>query len=153
MNIFKYFINAIKYIITNSMSKCSFFILIIAIAIAIIPVYIKFDYIKKLFGEKEIDPNIEDKKKYILSNTNKTMEYEFREKYLNLKNELNNYLNNNTYLQYERIANQKIKELEKEKILFEKFENNIDKLYEKEFKESELKNLTDLIDRYILSEN
>ena len=135
------------------MSKCSFFILIIAIAIAIIPVYIKFDYIKKLFGEKEIDPNIEDKKKYILSNTNKTMENEFREKYINLKNELNNYLNNNTYLQYERIANQKIKELEKEKILFENFENNIDKLYEKEFKEGELKNLTDLIDRYILSEN
>ena len=100
-----------------------------------------------------IDPNSEDKKKYIMNETNKTMENEFKEKYINLRNDLNNYLNNNSYLIYERIANQKIKELEKEKILFEDFEYNIEKMQEIEFKESELKNLTDLIDRYILSDN
>ena len=109
--------------------------------------------IKNLIGEKQTDENFEDKKKYILSNVNKTMEKEFKEKYINLKKDLNNYLENNTYLKYERIANQKIKELENEKILFEDFENNIEKMNEKEFNETELKNLTDLIDRYILSEN
>ena len=135
------------------MSKCSFFILLLSIAISIIPLYLKFDTIKALIGEKQIDENIEDKKKYILSDSNKTMENEFKEKYISLKNELNNYLNNNTYLKYERIAIQKIKELESEKIIYENFENNIEKMHEKEFEESELKNLTDLIDRYILSEN
>ena len=135
------------------MSKCSFFILLLSIGISLIPLYLKFDSIKNLIGEKQIDENIEDKKKYILSNVNKTMEKEFKEKYINFKNDLNTYLNNNTYLKYERIANQKIKELENEKLLFEEFENNIEKLHEKEFKENELKNLTDLIDRYILSEN
>ena len=135
------------------MSKCSFFILLLSIGISLIPLYLKFDSIKNLIGEKQIDENIEDKKKYILSNVNKTMEKEFKEKYINLKNDLNSYLNNNTYLKYERIANQKIKELENEKLLFEEFENNIEKMHEKEFKENELKNLTDLIDRYILSEN
>ena len=135
------------------MSKFSFFILLLAIIIAIIPLYIKFDYIKTIIGEKKVDPNIEEKKKYILNKVNKTLENEFGEKYLNLKNNLKNYLNNNTYLQYERIAIQKIKELEKEKILFDQFENNIDDMQKKEFQESELKNLTDLIDRYILSEN
>ena len=135
------------------MSKFSFFILLLAIIIAIIPLYIKFDYIKTIIGEKKVDPNIEEKKKYILNKVNKTLENEFEEKYLNLKNNLMNYLNNNTYLQYERIAIQKIKELEKEKILFDQFENNIDNMQKKEFQESELKNLTDLIDRYILSEN
>ena len=135
------------------MSKCSFFILLLSIGISLIPLYLKFDSIKNLIGEKQIDENIEDKKKYILSNVNKTMEKEFKEKYINLKNDLNTFLNNNTYLKYERIANQKIKELENEKILFEDFENNIEKMNEKEFNETELKNLTDLIDRYILSEN
>ena len=135
------------------MSKCSFFILLLSIGISLIPLYLKFDSIKNLIGEKQIDENIEDKKKYILSNVNKTMEKEFKEKYINLKNDLNTFLNNNTYLKYERIANQKIKELENEKLLFEEFENNIEKMHEKEFKENELKNLTDLIDRYILSEN
>ena len=135
------------------MSKCSYFILLLSIAISIIPLYLKFDTIKALIGEKQIDENIEDKKKYILSDSNKTMENEFKEKYINLKNELNNYLNNNTYLKYERIAIQKIKELESEKIIYENFENNIEKMHEKEFEESELKNLTDLIDRYILSDN
>ena len=135
------------------MSKCSFFILLLSIGISLIPLYLKFDSIKNLIGEKQIDENIEDKKKYILSNVNKTMEKEFKEKYINLKKDLNNYLENNTYLKYERIANQKIKELENEKLLFEDFENNIEKMHEKEFKENELKNLTDLIDRYILSEN
>ena len=135
------------------MSKCSFFILLLSIAISIIPLYLKFDNIKALIGGKMIDPNSEDKKKYIMNKTNKTMENEFKEKYINLRNDLNNYLNNNSYLIYERIANQKIKELEKEKILFEDFEYNIEKMQEIEFKESELKNLTDLIDRYILSDN
>ena len=135
------------------MSKCSFFILLLSIAISIIPLYLKFDNIKALIGGKMIDPNSEDKKKYIMNETNKTMENEFKEKYINLRNDLNNYLNNNSYLIYERIANQKIKELEKEKILFEDFEYNIKKMQEIEFKESELKNLTDLIDRYILSDN
>ena len=135
------------------MSKCSFFILLLSIAISIIPLYLKFDTIKALIGEKQIDENIEEKKKYILSDINKTMENEFKEKYINLKNDLNTYLNNNTYLKYERIAIQKIKELENEKILYENFENNIEKMHEKKFEENELKNLTDLIDRYILSEN
>ena len=135
------------------MSKCSFFILLLSIAISIIPLYLKFDNIKALIGGKMIDPNSEDKKKYIMNETNKTMENEFKEKYINLRNDLNNYLNNNSYLIYERIANQKIKEIEKEKILFEDFEYNIEKMQEIEFKESELKNLTDLIDRYILSDN
>ena len=135
------------------MSKCSFFILLLSIGISLIPLYLKFDSIKNLIGEKQTDENFEDKKKYILSNVNKTMEKEFKEKYINLKNDLNTFLDNNTYLKYERIANQKIKELENEKILFEDFENNIEKMHEKEFKENELKNLTDLIDRYILSEN
>ena len=135
------------------MSKCSFFILLLSIAISLIPLYLKFDNIKALIGGKMIDPNSEDKKKYIMNETNKTMENEFKEKYINLRNDLNNYLNNNSYLIYERIANQKIKELEKEKILFEDFEYNIEKMQEIEFKESELKNLTDLIDRYILSDN
>ena len=135
------------------MSKCSFFILLLSIGISLIPLYLKFDSIKNLIEGKQTDENFEDKKKYILSNVNKTMEKEFKEKYINLKNELNNYLNNNTYLKYERIAIQKIKELESEKIIYENFENNIEKMHEKEFEESELKNLTDLIDRYILSEN
>ena len=84
---------------------------------------------------------------------NKTLENEFKERYINLKIDLNKYLNDNTYLQYERKTIEKIKELEKEKILFQEFENNIDKMYKKEFEENELKDLTDLIDRYILSEN
>ncbi len=135
------------------MSKFSCFILLIAIIIGIIPFYFNFEFIKKLLGEKEYDENLEDKKKYILNKENKTLEHEFIEKYMNLKKDLMNYLNNNTYLQYERSANQKIKELENEKKLFEEFENNIDNMYKKEFEESEIKDLTDLIDRYILSEN
>ena len=145
--------NSNKKKLLFEMSKCSFFILLLSIAISIIPLYLKFDNIKALIGGKMIDPNSEDKKKYIMNKTNKTMENEFKEKYINLRNDLNNYLNNNSYLIYERIANQKIKELEKEKILFEDFEYNIEKMQEIEFKESELKNLTDLIDRYILSDN
>ena len=135
------------------MSKLSFFILLIAIGIAIIPIYIKFDYFKKLIGDKEIDPNSEDKKRYILTNVNKTMEEEFKNKYINLRNDLIGYLNNNTYLQYERKTMEKIKELEKEKKLFEEFEANIEDMHKKEFEEKELKDLTDLIDRYILTEN
>ena len=126
------------------MSKLSFFILLIAIGIAIIPIYVKFDYFKKLIGDKEIDPNSEDKKRYILTNVNKTMEEEFKNKYINLRNDLIGYLNNNTYLQYERKTMEKIKELEKEKKLFEEFEANMDNLYKNEFKESELKDLTNL---------
>ena len=76
-----------------------------------------------------------------------------KKNYINLKNDLINYLKNNTYLQYERKTIEKIKELEKEKKLFEEFEANMDNLYKNEFKESELKDLTDLIDRYILPEN
>ena len=135
------------------MSKFSCFILLLAIIIGIIPFYFNIEFIKKLLGEKEYDENLEDKKKYILNKENKTLEHEFIEKYMNLKKDLMNYLNNNTYLQYERSANQKIKELENEKKLFEEFENNIDNMYKKEFEESEIKDLTDLIDRYILSEN
>ena len=135
------------------MSKFSCFILLLAIIIGIIPFYFNIEFIKKLLGEKEYDENLEDKKKYILNKENKTLEHEFIEKYMNLKKDLMNYLNNNTYLQYERSANQKIKELENEKKLFEEFENNIDNMYKKEFEERELKDLTDLIDRYILTEN
>ena len=135
------------------MSKLSLFILFLAIIIAIIPFYLRLDFINNLIGEKEIDPDIEDKKKYIKNMVNKTLENEFKERYINLKIDLNKYLNDNTYLQYERKTIEKIKELEKEKILFQEFENNIDKMYKKEFEENELKDLTDLIDRYILSEN
>ena len=135
------------------MSKLSLFILFLAIIIAIIPFYLRLDFINNLMGEKEIDPDIEDKKKYIKNMVNKTLENEFKERYINLKIDLNKYLNDNTYLQYERKTIEKIKELEKEKILFQEFENNIDKMYKKEFEENELKDLTDLIDRYILSEN
>lgn len=81
------------------------------------------------------------------------MEEEFKNKYIDLKNELINYMNNNTYLKYEREAIEKIKDLEKEKILYEDFEMIINEKSQKEFQENELKNLTDLIDRYILSEN
>ena len=70
-----------------------------------------------------------------------------------MKNELINYRNNNTYLKYEREAIEKIKELEIEKKIFEDFEKNINEKNQKDFQEEELKNLTDLIDRYILSEN
>ena len=135
------------------MSKLSLFILFLAIIIAIIPFYLRLDFINNLIGEKEIDPDIEDKKKYIKNMVNKTLENEFKERYINLKIDLNKYLNDNTYLQYERKTIEKIKELEKEKILFQEFENNIDKMYKKEFEENELKDLTDLIDRYSLSEN
>ena len=135
------------------MSKFSFFILIIAIIIAIIPIYKKFDFIKQILLNKEFDENFEEKKKYILTNSNKTLEKEIKDKYINLKNDLINYLNNNTYLQYERKTIEKIKDLEKEKKLFEEFETNMDNMYKNEFKESELKDLTDLIDRYILPEN
>ena len=135
------------------MSKFSFFVLIIAIIIAIIPIYKKFDFIKQILLNKEFDENFEEKKKYILTNSNKTLEKEIKDKYINLKNDLINYLNNNTYLQYERKTIEKIKDLEKEKKLFEEFETNMDNMYKNEFKESELKDLTDLIDRYILPEN
>ena len=135
------------------MSKFSFFVLIIAIIIAIIPIYKKFDFIKQILLNKELVQNFEEKKKYILTNSNKTLEKEIKDKYINLKNDLINYLNNNTYLQYERKTIEKIKELEKEKKLFEEFEGNMDNMYKNEFKESELKDLTDLIDRYILPES
>ena len=135
------------------MSKFSFFVLIIAIIIAIFPIYKKFDFIKQILLNKELDQNFEEKKKYILTNSNKTLEKEVKDKYINLKNDLINYLNNNTYLQYERKTIEKIKELEKEKKLFEEFEGNMDNMYKNEFKESELKDLTDLIDRYILPES
>ena len=85
------------------MSKCSFFILLLSIGISLIPLYLKFDSIKNLIEGKQTDENFEDKKKYILSNVNKTMEKEFKEKYINLKKDLNNYLENNTYLKYESI--------------------------------------------------
>ena len=136
------------------MSKLSFFILIIAIMIAVIPLYYKLDKIKEIIGwDNQKDDNYEDKKKFILNKKNNTLEEEFKNKYIELKNELINYMNNNTYLKYEREAIEKIKELEIEKQLFEDFENNINEINQKEFQENELKNLTDLIDRYILSEN
>ena len=63
------------------------------------------------------------------------------------------YKENNIYLKYERDTIEKINELEKEKKIFEDFEKEIEEKSKIDFKESELKNLTDLIDRYILSEN
>ena len=136
------------------MSKFSIFILFIAIIISIIPLYYyKYDEIIKIIFSNNIDDGSEEKKKFILNMKNATLENEIKDKYINLKNELINYKNNNTYLKYERETNEKIKELEKEKKLFEEFENNIDNMYKKEFEESEIKDLTDLIDRYILSEN
>ncbi len=136
------------------MSKLSFFILVIAIMIAVIPLYYKLDKIKEIIGwDNQKDDNYEDKKKFILNKKNNTLEEEFKNKYIELKNELINYMNNNTYLKYEREAIEKINELEKDKKSFEDFERNINEINQKEFQENELKNLTDLIDRYILSEN
>ena len=136
------------------MSKLSFFILFLSIIIAIIPFYYKFDEIKEIFlGNNKIDNNSEDKKKYILNIKNTTLEEEVRNNYINLKNKLINYKKNNIYLKYERDTIEKIKELEKDKKLFEDFENSISERSQINFKENELKNLTDLIDRYILSEN
>ena len=135
------------------MSKFSFFILFIAIAIAVIPLYFKLDEIKKIIGYNKIDDISKDKKKYILNIKNYTLEKELKTNLINLKNDLINYLNNNTYLKYERDTIEKIKELEKEKKLFEEFENIIKEKNQTEFQENELKNLTDLIDRYILSED
>lgn len=136
------------------MSKFSFFILIAAIIIGMMPLYYKLDKIKEMIGwNNKIDDNYEEKKKYILNKKNYTLEEEFKNKYIELKNELINYMNNNTYLKYEREAIEKIKDLEKEKILYEEFEMIINEKSQKEFQENELKNLTDLIDRYILSEN
>ena len=134
------------------MSKFSFFILFAAIMISAI--YYKLDKVKEIIGwENPKDSNYEDKKRFILDKNNKTLEEEFKNKYIDLKNELINYKNNNTYLKYEREAIEKIKELEIEKIKFENFEKKINENNQKDFQESELKNLTDLIDRYILSEN
>ena len=136
------------------MSKLSFFILVVAIMIAIIPLYYKLDKVKEIIGwDNKMDDNYEDKKKFILSKKNQTLEEEFINKFVDLKNELINYRNNNTYLKYEREAIEKIKQLENDQKLFEDFQNNINEKNQKEFQESELKNLTDLIDRYILSEN
>ena len=135
------------------MSKFSFFILFLSILIAI-PFYYKFEEIKKIiFNDNNIDDNYQYKKKYILDNKNYTLEEEIRNNYIVLKNELIKYKNNNIYLKYERDTIEKINELEKEKKLFEDFEKEIEEKSKIDFKESELKNLTDLIDRYILSEN
>ena len=135
------------------MSKFSIFILFIGILIAILNFTNKLDGIKQFLWNNKLDDNDKDKKKYILYKKNITLENEFRNKYINLKNELINYKNNNTYLKYEREAIEKIKELEKAKKLFEDFETEINEKTKIDFKENELKNLTDLIDRYILSEN
>ena len=136
------------------MSKFSIFILFIAIIIAIIPLYYyKYEEIMKIIFNNNKDINTEDKKRYILNEKNSTLENEIKNKYIELKNEMINYKNNNTYLKYERDAIEKIKELEKERKAFEEFENNVNEEIKIDFKENELKNLTDLIDRYILSEN
>ena len=135
------------------MSKFSIFILFIGIIIAILNFTNKLDGIKKFLWNNKLDDNDKDKKKYILNKRNITLENEFRNKYINLKKELINYKNNNTYLKYEREAIEKIKELEKAKKLFEDFETEINEKTKIDFKENELKNLTALIDRYILSEN
>ena len=134
------------------MSKFSFFILFLSILIAI-PFYYKFDEIKKIIFNDNTDDNYQDKKKYILDKKNNTLEEEIRNNYIVLKNELIKYKENNIYLKYERDTIEKINELEKEKKLFEDFEKEIEEKSKIDFKESELKNLTDLIDRYILSEN
>ena len=135
------------------MSKIAFFILLISIIIAIIPLYYKLEEIKKFILYDRYDNNLKDKQKYILSKKNNTLEKEFINKYIVLKNELINYLNHHTYLKYEREAIEKIKELEKEKAFFEEFEKTINENNKKEFQEKELNNLTELIDRYILSED
>ena len=136
------------------MSKFSFFILFIAIIIAIIPLYYyKYEEIMKIIFNNNKDSNAEDKKRYILNERNSTLENEIKNKYIDLKNEMINFKNSNTYLKYERDTIEKIKELEKERKAFEEFENNVNEEIKIDFKENELKNLTDLIDRYILSEN
>ena len=134
------------------MSKFSFFILFLSILIAI-PFYYKFDEIKKIIFNDNKDDNYLDKKKYILNEKNYTLEKEIRNNYNILKNELIKYKQNNIYLKYERDTIEKINELEKERKLFEDFEKEIVEKSNIDFKENELKNLTDLIDRYILSEN
>ena len=71
------------------MSKLSFFIFFIAIIIAVIPLYYKLDKIKEIIGwDNQKDDNYEDKKKFILNKKNNTLEEEFKNKYIELKNEL-----------------------------------------------------------------
>ena len=97
----------------------------ISIIIAIIPLYYKLEKIKKFILFERYDNNLEDKQKYILNKKNNTLEKEIINKYINLKNELINYLNHHTYLKYEREFIEKIKELEEEKAFFEEFEQTI----------------------------
>ena len=61
------------------MSKFSFFILLISIVIAIIPLYYKLEEIKKFILYDRYDNNLKDKQKYILSKKNNTLEKEFIE--------------------------------------------------------------------------
>ena len=133
------------------MSKYSLIILFIAIVIGI---YYKKNDIKAIISSLYMkDISKEEQKKYILTEKNTTMEDEFIKKYNILKEELINYLNNNTYLAYERQTIDKIKDLEKEKYLFEELENNLTEMQKIKFDEKEIQNLTELIDRYILSDN
>ena len=134
------------------MSKCSCFILLIAIIFGSVPFLKNFDTIKNLLGLDKIK-EVEDKTYLILSKKNATLEKEFEEKYLKLKEEIIKLQNNNTYLKYERKMNEKLKQLDKDKTSFENYENEINNRKRTDLNASELKQLTELIDRYILSEN
>ena len=134
------------------MSKCSCFILLIAIIFGSVPFLKNFDTIKNLLGLDKIK-EVEDKTYLILSKKNATLEKEFEEKYLKLKEEIIKLQNNNTYLKYERKMIEKLKQLDKDKTSFENYENEINNRKRTDLNASELKQLTELIDRYILSEN
>ena len=134
------------------MSKCSCFILLIAIIFGSVPFLKNFDTIKNLLGLDKIK-EVEDKTYLILSKKNATLEKEFEEKYLKLKKEIKKLQNNNTYLKYERKMIEKLKQLDKDKTSFENYENEINNRKRTDLNASELKQLTELIDRYILSEN
>ena len=134
------------------MSKCSCFILLIAIIFGSVPFLKNFDTIKNLLGLDKIK-EVEDKTYLILSKKNATLEKEFEEKYLKLKEEIIKLQNNNTYLKYERKMIDKLKQLDKDKTSFENYENEINNRKRTDLNASELKQLTELIDRYILSEN
>ena len=134
------------------MSKCSCLILLAAIILGSIPFLKNLDIVKNLLGLDKIE-KVEDKTYLILTKKNLTLEKEFEEKYSKLKEEIVNLQNNNTYLQYEKKMIDKLEQLDKDKTNFENYEYEINNRKRTDLNSSELKQLTELIDRYILSEN
>ena len=126
--------------------------MLVAIIAGSIPFLKNLDIVKNLLGLDKIE-KVEDKTYLILTKKNLTLEKEFEEKYSKLKEEIVNLQNNNTYLQYEKKMIDKLEQLDKDKTNFENYEYEINNRKRTDLNSSELKQLTELIDRYILSEN